>query len=68
VPADKLDGTEDKEVTFPQGGGTRTMTAQAYLTTWVLPNMFFHVTTAYAILRHNGVELGKRDYLLGAAS
>ena len=41
------------------------MKAQAYLTTWVLPNVFFHVTTAYAILRHNGVELGKSDYLLG---
>jgi hypothetical protein len=66
VPADKLDGTEDKDVTFPTGGGTRTMKAQAYLTTWALPNMFFHVTTAYAILRHNGVELGKRDYLAGA--
>ena len=68
VPADKLDGTEDKDVSFPQGGGTRTMKAQAYLTTWALPNMFFHVTTAYAILRHNGVEIGKRDYLVGASS
>ncbi|MBC5785414.1 DUF1993 domain-containing protein [Ramlibacter sp. USB13] len=67
VPADKLDGTEDKEVTFPVGRDkTRTMTAQAYLTTWVLPNFFFHVTTAYAILRHNGVDLGKADYLAGA--
>jgi hypothetical protein len=67
VPADKLDGTEDKEITFPVGRErTRTMKGQAYLTTWVLPNMFFHVTTAYAILRHNGVELGKSDYLAGA--
>jgi hypothetical protein len=66
VPADKLDGTEDKDISFPSGGSTRTMKAQAYLTTWALPNMFFHVTTAYAILRHNGVELGKGDYLVGA--
>jgi uncharacterized protein len=66
VPADKIDGAEEKEITFPVGPGTRTMKAQAYLTTWVLPNMFFHITTAYAILRHNGVELGKRDYLVGA--
>jgi hypothetical protein len=68
VPASALDGTEDKEVTFPVGRDkTRTMSAQAYLTTWALPNFFFHVTTAYAILRHNGVDLGKADYLAGAA-
>ena len=67
VPASALDGTEDKEITFPVGRDTtRTMTAQAYLTTWALPNFFFHVTTAYAILRHNGVDLGKADYLAGA--
>jgi hypothetical protein len=63
----QLDGTEDKDVTFPVGPDkTRTMKAQDYLLTWVLPNMFFHVTTTYAILRHNGVDLGKRDYLVGA--
>ena len=67
VPADKLDGTEDRDITFPVGReATRTMKAQAYLTTWALPNFFFHVTTAYAILRHNGVDLGKPDYLVGA--
>jgi hypothetical protein len=61
-----MDGTEDKEITFPVGReATRTMTCQAYLTTWVLPNFFFHITTAYAILRHNGVDLGKSDYLVG---
>ena len=68
VPADKLDGTEDKEYTFPVGPGTHTMKGEAYLTTWVLANMFFHITTAYAILRHNGVEVGKRDFLAGAAT
>ena len=67
VPAAKLEGTENKEVTFPVGRETtRTLPAQAYLTTFVLPNFFFHVTTAYAILRHNGVDLGKADYLAGA--
>jgi hypothetical protein len=66
VPAVALDGTEAKEITFPVGReATRTMTAQDYLTTWALPNFFFHVTTAYAILRHNGVDLGKADYLAG---
>ncbi|KQT10912.1 DUF1993 domain-containing protein [Ramlibacter sp. Leaf400] len=67
VPADKLDGTEDKDITFPVGrDATRTMKGEAYLKHWALPNFFFHVTTAYAILRHNGVELGKADYLAGA--
>jgi len=62
----KLDGTEDKELTIPTGRETsRTMKAQDYLRFMVLPNLFFHVTTAYAILRHNGVELGKTDYLAG---
>jgi hypothetical protein len=67
VPAAKLEGTEDKDITFPVGReNTRTMKGQAYLTTWVLPNFFFHMTTAYALLRHNGVDLGKADYLAGA--
>lgn len=67
VPAERLDGTEDKEITFPVGReATRTMKAEAYLKHWALPNFFFHVTMAYAILRHNGVELGKADYLAGA--
>ena len=69
VPATALDGTEDKEITFPVGrDSTRTMKGEAYLKQWVLPNMFFHITTAYNILRHNGVDIGKRDYLVGAAS
>ncbi len=65
VPAAKLDGTEDKDVTFPVGKETRTLKGEAYLKQVVLPNFFFHVTMAYAILRHNGVELGKTDYLAG---
>jgi uncharacterized protein len=68
VPAARLDGTEDKDITFPVGKDTRTMKGEAYLKLWVLPNMFFHITTAYLILRHNGVALGKRDYLVGAAN
>jgi uncharacterized protein len=68
VPPERLDGTEDKDITFPVGReSTRTMKAEAYLKHWALPNFFFHVTMAYAILRHNGVQLGKADYLLGAA-
>jgi len=68
VPADRLDGTEDKDITFPVGReSTRTMKGEAYLKHWALPNFFFHVGMAYAILRNNGVELGKSDYLAGAA-
>ena len=67
VAPERLDGTELKDITFPAGHGTtRTMKGEAYLKHWALPNFFFHVTMAYAILRHNGVELGKADYLAGS--
>jgi hypothetical protein len=67
VPREALDGTEDKDITFPVGReATRTMKGEAYLMHWALPNFFFHITMAYAILRNNGVELGKSDYLVGA--
>lgn len=69
VPAEKINGTESREITFPVGrDATRTLSGEAYLKLWMLPNLFFHVTTAYTILRHNGVELGKADYLLGASA
>ena len=69
VPADALDGTEDKPVTFPVGKeATRTMTGFDYLTGWMLPNVYFHAVTTYNILRHNCVDVGKGDYLLGAAA
>ncbi len=69
VPASAIDGLDDKEVTFPVGKtATRTMTAEAYVKTWALPNVFFHVTTAYNILRHKGVAIGKGDYLTGASA
>ena len=64
VPAASLDGREEAQITFPVGRDkTRTMTGEAYLKHWAIPNLFFHVTTAYALLRHNGVEVGKRDYM-----
>jgi len=67
VPRAQVDGCEDKDITFPVGReGTRTLKGEAYLLNWALPNLFFHVTTAYAILRHCGVELGKSEYLMGA--
>jgi hypothetical protein len=67
VPAQSMDGTEEKDITFPIGRDkTRTMKAEAYLKHWAMPNFYFHITMAYAILRHNGVDLGKADYLAGA--
>lgn len=67
VPPSRLDGTEEREIVFPVGreGATRTMKGEAYLKHWALPNLFFHISMAYAILRNNGVELGKTDYLVG---
>ena len=63
-----IDGSEDKDIVIPVGrdGATITMKGEAYLKHWAIPNMYFHVTMAYAILRHNGVELGKTDFLQGA--
>ena len=63
VPADRIEGTEHKEVVVPRREGSMTLAGEAYLKQFVLPNFFFHVTTAYALLRHSGVELGKADYL-----
>ena len=62
--ADQIDGSEDKEIVLPVGGGnTMTFKGQAYLLHFCLPHLFFHCTTAYNIIRHNGVEVGKRDYM-----
>lgn len=60
---EQIDGTEEKDVVIKRGETTVTYKGQAYLLNRVLPNFFFHITTAYDILRHNGVELGKKDYL-----
>lgn len=67
VPAQRLDGTEDKDIVVPRRDGSMTLKGEFYLKHYVLPNVFFHVTTAYALLRHNGVDLGKGDFL-GAMS
>ena len=67
VPAAQIDGTEAKDVVVPRRDGSMTLKGEPYLKHFVLPNFYFHVTTAYALLRHNGVELGKGDYL-GAMS
>jgi hypothetical protein len=58
-----LDGAEDRDVTLMIGGKERTMKGAFYLLNSAMPNFYFHVTTAYAILRHNGVEVGKTDFM-----
>ncbi len=58
-----IDGSEEKSITLPVGKDTMTFEGLPYLLGFVLPNVYFHVTTAYNILRHCGVELGKKDYL-----
>ena len=63
VPASAIDGSEERDVTLTVGGQPRTIKGQRYLVHNSLPNFFFHITTAYDILRHKGVEIGKRDYL-----
>ena len=65
LKAVQIDGGEEREVTLKLGGEERKMKGQPYLLQFALPNLFFHVTTAYGILRHNGVEIGKLDYLGG---
>ena len=64
LTAAQVDGTEDKTITFTfPSGATREFTGQSLLLNFCLPNFYFHVTTAYDILRHNGVELAKRDFM-----
>jgi hypothetical protein len=63
IPANKIDGTEEKEIVLKMRAGDMTFTGQRYLTGFVLPNFTFHCATAYNILRHNGVDIGKRDFL-----
>ena len=57
------DGAETREITIKARGQEMTMTGLAFLTLYALPQFHFHATTAYNILRHNGVDLGKMDYM-----
>jgi uncharacterized protein len=63
VPAAKLEGTEDKEIVTRRGDKETHYKGMQFLLGHAIPNFYFHVTITYAILRHNGVEIGKRDYL-----
>jgi hypothetical protein len=63
LTAGEIDGSEGREIVRPIRGEPKKFTGINYLLQFALPNFFFHVTTAYAILRHNGVELGKADFI-----
>jgi uncharacterized protein len=63
VSAAKIDGTEDKEIVIKRGDKETRYTGIQFLLGHAVPNFYFHVTTTYNILRHNGIEIGKRDYL-----
>ena len=65
VPAKALEGSEDRDIKVPAGERTLEFKGLAFLQRWAIPNVFFHVTTAYNILRHNGIDIGKRDFLGG---
>jgi hypothetical protein len=62
-PADAFLAAAERTIETKIGSETVSLTASQYLTRFALPNFYFHITTAYDILRHNGVVLGKRDYL-----
>jgi uncharacterized protein len=66
VPASALEGSEDRIIKIPLRDRTLELKGIDYLVRWVIPNALFHVTTAYAILRHSGVDVGKNDFLSGS--
>lgn len=63
IDKSQIDGAETRKINYTQRNKEYNFIGLPYLLNHVLPNVFFHVTTAYAILRHNGVEIGKKDYL-----
>jgi len=60
---EQIDGSEEKAITLEMRSGSLSFVGQSFLVNFILPNVYFHVTTAYNILRHSGVELGKKDFL-----
>ena len=63
VPVAQIDGTEDKEIVTKRGDKETRYKGMQFLLGHAIPNFYFHITTTYNILRHNGVEIGKRDFL-----
>jgi hypothetical protein len=65
VPAAALEGSETRDIKIPLRDRTVEFKGLAFLQNWAIPNFFFHSVTAYNLLRHNGVDIGKRDFLGG---
>jgi len=65
VPATALEGSETRDIRIPLRDRTVEFKGLQFLQHWALPNFFFHFVTAYNLLRHNGVDIGKRDFLGG---
>ena len=63
VPANALEGAETRDIKVTAGDRTLEFKGLEFLQRWAIPNVYFHITAAYAILRHNGVDIGKRDFL-----
>ncbi len=63
VPAAKIDGSETRAISVPRRDGPMVLQGETYLKHYAMANFCFHTTMTYALLRHNGVELGKADYL-----
>jgi len=63
IPAEKYAGCENRPIVVPRRSGDAHFNGLAYVLQFVLPNFYFHATTTYAILRHNGVDIGKNDFL-----
>ncbi len=63
IQAEQIDGKEEKDISLKVGGHELNFKGQEYLLYFVIPNFYFHITTTYAILRHNGLDIGKKDYL-----
>ena len=61
----QIDGSEDREIVLTIGGKPVTVKGQQYFLHMAFPNLFFHMSMSYAILRHNGVDIGKRDFIGG---
>ena len=63
LPREAIAHSEDRDITLTVAGNPMEFKGQAYLLHWALSNFYFHATTAYGILRHNGLEIGKRDFI-----
>jgi len=63
ISASQIDGSEERQITLKFGSRELSFLGQPYLLDFVLPNFHFHLSMTYAILRHNGVEIGKKDYI-----